>query len=79
MPKVAMQTSYDILLKRLEQLENRKHMIPIYVKKPGSFIGKKDFSLDDIPGIEKEIEETIAAINGIKLIRKLNKPARCPK
>ena len=66
-----MEKSYDILMKRLEQLNERKRMIPIYVKNPNKFLGKKDFSMKDVPVIEKEIEETVAAINGIKLIRKL--------
>jgi hypothetical protein len=69
--------SYEILIKRLEQLRERKRMIPIYVANPIDRPGsKKDFSLKDLPEIDKEIEETAAAINGILLIRKLNKKVK---
>jgi hypothetical protein len=51
---------------RLSQLEHRKMMIPRYVKNPGSFLGKKDFSLDQLPKIEEDIQETKAAIRGIE-------------
>lgn len=70
-------TSFEILNNRYEQLCERKRMIPIYVANPLSRPGtKKDFSLKDLPEIEKEIEETKAAINGIKLLRKLNKSVK---
>jgi len=51
---------------RLAQLEHRKMMIPRYVERPQKFAGtKKDFTLDMLPQIEKEIAETRAAIKGI--------------
>jgi len=59
-----------ILQARLTQLENRKFMIPKYVKRPGKFLGKKDFSLDDLPKIQLEIDETKAAIKAINEFRK---------
>jgi len=50
----------------LAQLENRKMMIPRYVERPQKFAGrKKDFTLEMLPQIEADIEETKAAIKGI--------------
>lgn len=60
----------EYLNSRLRQLEHRKMMIPRYVKKPGEFLGKKDFSLDDLPKIDKEIKEVQAAIRAVKNINK---------
>ena len=66
---------------RLAQLEHRKMMIPRYVNRPGNFLGKKDFSLEDLPKIEEEIEETKASLKAIADLKKklrtlkfLNKP-----
>jgi hypothetical protein len=50
---------------KLDQLQNRKFMIPRYVEREGQFLGKKDFSLDDLPKIEQEINECKAALKGI--------------
>lgn len=58
------------LQERLQQLEHRKMMIPRYVQRPGAFVGKKDFSLNDLPTIQEQIEETKAAIAGIREYRK---------
>ncbi len=55
---------------RLQQLENRKLMIPRYVERPGKFLGKKDFSLDDLPKIEDDIRETKALILALEKHRK---------
>lgn len=49
------------------QLEQRKMMIPRYVKKPGSFLGRTDFSLNDLPVIDKQISEAKAALKGIEI------------
>lgn len=57
-------TLKTILTKRLEQLDHRKMMIPRYVENK-AWSGKNHYSLDMIPGIEKDIEETKAAIKGI--------------
>lgn len=59
------------LKSRLQQLEDRRMMIPRYVKRSGSFAGKKDFSLDMLPQIEKDIGETIIAIGAIEALREL--------
>lgn len=59
-------TLLQFLNDRLDQLENRKMMIPRYVERPGSFVGKKDFSLEDLPKIEQAINETKAAIKAVK-------------
>lgn len=59
-----------LLEDRLVQLQQRKMMIPRYVERPGKFLGKKDFSLDDLPIIQKEIEETKVAIKAIEKYRK---------
>jgi len=50
---------------RLAQLENRKMMIPRYVENNRAWSGKNHYSLDMIPGIQKQIDETKAAIKGI--------------
>lgn len=55
-----------IIENRLRQLENRKMMIPRYVERSGKFLGKKDFSLDDLPKLEQQIAECKAALKGIK-------------
>ena len=68
-----MKSLTQILTERLNQLENRKMMIPRYVAKPLSFIGKKDFSLNDLPKLEEDIAETKAAIKGIEDWRKSKK------
>lgn len=60
----------NFLNSRLSQLENREMMIPRYVEMPGKFIGKKDFSIDDLPLIKQQIKETKAAISAIKDLRK---------
>lgn len=51
---------------RLNQLENRKMMIPRYIERPGKFLGKKDFSLEDLPKIDAQIAECKAALKGIE-------------
>jgi hypothetical protein len=58
-------TLKNIIQNRLQQLENRKMMIPRYVERPGKFLGKKDFSLEDLPKIEAQIAECKAALKGI--------------
>jgi hypothetical protein len=50
---------------RISQLESRKIMIPRYLKRPGEFAGKKDFSLDDIPKIEEDIRLCKLALRAI--------------
>lgn len=42
-----MSTLTDFLNDRLRQLEDRRIMIPRYLKRKGSFIGKKNFSMGD--------------------------------
>lgn len=66
-------TLTQFLQDRLTQLEHRKMMIPRYVNRAGNFLGKKDFSLDDLPKIEEEIEETKAAIKGVADWKKIDK------
>ncbi len=63
----------SFLRDRLSQLEHRKMMIPRYIEQPGDFLGKKDFSLNDLPLIQWEIAETKAAIKAIEEYRKQNK------
>lgn len=65
-----MSTLKSFLKSRLEQLEHRKIMIPRYVGRPGKFLGKKDFSLDDMPVIEYQIKETQAAIKAVEEFHK---------
>ncbi len=54
------------LSNRLAQLENRKMMIPRYVKNNKAWSGKNHYTLDMIPKIQEQINETKAAIKGIK-------------
>jgi len=60
----------DFIQKRLDQLKNRKLMIPRYVKQPGSFVGKKDFSLSDLPKIDEEIEECKICLKALEILTK---------
>ncbi len=53
------------LQKRLEILCRRVEMIPNYVNNDKSWAGKNHYTLDMIPPLEAEIEETRAAIKGI--------------
>ena len=53
-------------------------MIPRYVAKPLSFVGKKDFSLNDLPKIQEQIDETKAAIKGIELYKQGKKAIIVP-
>ncbi len=50
---------------RLGQLEHRKMMIPRYCDNQWHWAGKNPYSLDMIPAIQKQIDETKAAIKGI--------------
>lgn len=54
------------LSQRLRQLQERAEMIPKYVDRPEMFLGKKHMNMDMLPKILREIEETEAAIKGIK-------------
>lgn len=48
-------------------------MIPRYVERPGSFVGKKDFSLADLPKIQMQIKEATAALKAVNEFRKETK------
>jgi hypothetical protein len=52
-----MQSLSAYLKERIQQLENRKMMIPRYVERPEAFLGKKDFSMNDLPKIEEDLKE----------------------
>lgn len=58
------------LKNRLLQLEQRKMMIPRYVERPGSFLGRTDFSIEDLPKIQQEINECKAALKAVEACRK---------
>lgn len=60
----------DIIEARLWQLENRKMMIPRYVERPEAFLGKKDFSLNDLPKIDQQINECNTCLEALKNIKK---------
>jgi hypothetical protein len=70
MDGVSMSELTDFLEARIRQLEDRKKMIPRYVQREGSFAGKKDFSLNDLPKIQEKINETKSALAGIAEWRK---------
>lgn len=61
------------LQKRLDQLEHRKMMLPRYVDANRNWLGKNHYSLDQLPELQKMIDETKAAIKGIDEWRKSNK------
>lgn len=63
----------EYLQARLTQLEDRKFMIPRYVERPLNFLGKKDFSMDDLPKIEEDIEETKACLKAIAELKTKSK------
>lgn len=65
-----MQSLTDYLRDRLNQFEQRRMMIPRYVERPGAFLGKKDFSLNDLPKIDGEIAECKAALKAVEAHRK---------
>lgn len=70
----------EFLEDRLRQLQDRKLMIPRYVKRKTAFIGKKDFSLDDLPKIKYEIDETLAALEAVEDFRlKFNREQKVAK
>lgn len=60
-----MQTLTNYLKERIQQLEDRKMMIPIYLDRPGRFLGNKEFSMSDIPKIEQDIKECEVALKSI--------------
>ncbi len=53
------------LQNRLSQLEQRKFMLPRYCDNNYTFLGIKVYSLNMLPGIQKQIDETKAALKGI--------------
>jgi hypothetical protein len=69
------------LIKRLDQLEHRKMMIPRYVDVNRKWSGKCHYSLDMLPPLQKLIDETKAAIAGIdrwaEINRQMKKPEPC--
>lgn len=61
------------LTDRKKQLEQRKIMIPKYLEHPHAFLGKNNFTVEDIARIELEIKECDAALKAIKRIKKMAK------
>jgi len=55
----------QLLNLRIAQLGGRKLSIEAYLRQPKGFIGKK-YTKEDLMIVNFEIEETEAAINGIK-------------
>lgn len=56
----------DFLEMRLSQLHCRMNMIPKYLKREGIISSRRDFKMDDLPKIQKEIDETTVAIRAIQ-------------
>lgn len=57
----------NFLEDRIHQLQARITSIEVFVENKGSFAGSsKGYTLKDIPPLKREIEETEAAIDGIK-------------
>lgn len=67
------------LEKRLQQLEHRKMMIPRYVDANRNWLGKNHYSLDQLPELQKMIDETKAAIAGIDNWREINRQVKTEK
>lgn len=67
------------LEKRLQQLELRKMMIPRYVDANRNWLGKNHYSLDQLPELQKMIDETKAAIAGIDRWREIMKETKKEK
>lgn len=55
------------------QLSGRVIEIQNYVKRPGLVISNRDFTLKDIPKIEKQIEEMRVGISAIEKFRRESK------
>lgn len=64
---------YSNLVKALEILEHRKLMIPRYCDQSYKWLGNNPYTLDMIPRLNKQIEETKAAIKGINRWKKEGK------
>ncbi len=60
---------YTQLNESLALLENRKMMIPRYIKNNSAWLGKNPYSMDMIADIDKQIDELKAAIKGIEVYR----------
>jgi hypothetical protein len=61
------------LTNRLAQLENRVMMIPRYVENNKAWSGKNHYTMDMIPPLKNQIEETKAAIAGIDRWREIKR------
>jgi hypothetical protein len=64
MVTVAMSLRHELEARR-DQLKNRIFMIRKYVENPSKWLGGKKFNLKDIPDIQKQVDETDAALWGI--------------
>lgn len=63
----------DLMYQRMWQLQGRIIQIKNYVKMPGFTVSKKDFTLDDIPGIQDKIEEMRLGIKAVEGFRRKSK------
>ena len=60
------------LRKSLRLLQHRRDMLPKYVNQPDAFTGTNHYSMDMMPGLEFQIDEMKAAIQGIESWKKEN-------
>lgn len=65
--------AFEYLNALLPQLRDRKEMVPKYLKNPDRFLGKKDYAVKMLDGIDQEIAETKVAIAAIENLRKKQK------
>lgn len=65
-----MMTTYTILQDRIDQLNLRLQTIPVYLKNPDKWIGRYQYTMEDIPKIRAEVAETEVALQAIKFYRK---------
>jgi hypothetical protein len=63
----------ELLYQRMWQLSGRVIEIENYVKRDGTVISKRDFTLKDIPAIKRKIGECHAAIKAIEKFRRESK------
>jgi hypothetical protein len=61
------------LKQRLQQLEQRETMIPVYIANPKKFLGQK-FTKQDLITTQEQIKETKAAIEGIAMYKRGEMP-----
>lgn len=71
MPKTILET---FLKDRLLQLKQRKEAVPHFLKQEGKNLSRRTAKMIDVHALEKDIEETEAAIQGIDIWKRIGRP-----